>query len=292
MTTRPSVVGPATALPAVLRGAARQARIELRIQLFSPVVLGWLWLPAIGLFVLVFLRDQEVMDSAISLAQVGIPGLVAMSLISNGVISVAGQLMTERDDGTLLRAKTVPHGMLSHLLGNVFIFIAVSLGPILLLLVVASFLVDGVTPAGAGKWFTFAWVSVLGLLATLPIGAVLGASLRTPVLLAFVSLIVYGGMAISGIFYPISALPDWLQVIGRLLPTYWLGVGLRSALLPPEAVALELGGSWQVWQTVVALGLWSAVGVALAPTALRRMARRQSGSMVSAARDRIMARGY
>jgi ABC-2 type transport system permease protein len=279
-------------LPNVLRGAARQARIELRIQLLSPMVLGWLWLPIIGLVVLFFLRDQDVMGTAISLAQLGIPGMLAMTLISSGVLGVAGQLIAERDDGTLLRAKAVPHGMLSHLLGNVLIFTGTSLGPVLVLLLAAAVMVDGITPSTTAGWATFAWVGVLGLFATLPLGALIGALLRTPMMLAWASLIVYGGMAISGIFYPISALPGWLQVVGQSLPTYWLGVGLRSALLPPEAVALELGQSWHRWQTLGVLGTWAVLGLVLAPMALRRMARKQSGSQVAAARDRVISRGY
>lgn len=284
--------GPAAVLPTVLRGAVRHARIELRIQLFSPMVFSWLWFPIIGLVVLHFLREQNVMGTAISLAQLGIPGMLAVTLISGGVLGVAGQLVVERDDGTLLRAKAVPHGMLSHLLGNVLVFTGTSFGPVLALLVAASVMFDGITPSTVGGWATFAGVSVLGLFATLPLGALLGALLRTPVMLAWASLVVYAGMAISGVFYPISALPGWLQAVGQTLPTYWLGLGLRSALLPAGAVALELGHSWHVGQTVAVLGVWAVLGLALAPMALRRMARKQSGSQVAAARDRVMSRGY
>ncbi|MBK6869892.1 MAG: ABC transporter permease [Kineosporiaceae bacterium] len=276
----------------IARSALRQARIELRVQLTSWTALGWVMFPAIGLIVLFFLRDQEVMGSQVSLAQLGIPGLLAMNLISSGVMGVAGQLMTERDDGTLLRAKAIPHGMQAHLMANVLIFTGTSLIPVAALLVAASVLVDGVTPTSAGGWLRFVWVAVLGLFATLPIGALLGALMRSPVVLGISSLFLYGAMAISGIFYPLSALPGWLQWVGQCLPTYWLGIGLRSALLPPEAVALELGQSWRLWPMVVILGAWALVGLMFAPGALRRMARRQSGSQVAAARDRIMSRGY
>jgi ABC-2 type transport system permease protein len=281
-----------TGLRAALRGAVRQARIELRIQLFSPMILSWVAFPAIGLLVLYFLRGQEVMGSAVSLAQLGVPGLLTMSLVSSGVMGVAGQLITERDDGTLLRAKAVPNGMLSHLMANMLVFTGTSLVPLLGLLAVASVFVGGVTPQGAESWLTFTWVAVLGLFATLPAGALIGALMRSPVMLGWSSLVIYGAMAISGVFYPLSALPGWLQLVGQTLPTYWLGLGLRSALLPGEAVALEVGRSWHTWATAGVLGLWAVAGMTLAPIALRRMARRQSGSQVAAARDRVMAKGY
>ena len=44
-----------------------------------------------------------------------------------------------------------------------------------------------------------------------------------------------GLIAISGIFYPITALPGWLQWIAQVFPVYWLGLGMRSALLPDAA---------------------------------------------------------
>lgn len=276
----------------VLAGALRHARIECRIQLFSWMGLTWLVWPAIGLFVLFFLRDSAVMGSDVSLAQLGTPGVIAMYLISAGIMGVGGALMTEREDGTLLRAKAVPGGIAAHLLGAVITYSLVALVPILAVLAAAGLLIDGVVPASPARWALLVGVCVLGLSATLPVGAALGALLSGPMSLGIVAMTVYVSMAISGIFYPISALPGWLQVLGQALPTYWVGLGLRAAILPPEAVALELHASWQTPQTVLALLVWTAIGLVLAPIGLRRMARRQSGSAVSAARDRVMAKGY
>lgn len=277
---------------AMLRGAVRQTLIEIRIQMFSPMLASWLIMPGIGLLVLWFLRDSEVMGSEVSLAQLGIPGLLAMTIVTSGLIGIAGQLITERDDGTLLRAKAVPGGMPSRLIGDVLVNIATALGPMLLLLVLAGFMIDGIWPTGPLAWLTLLWVSILGLFATLPLGAVFGAMLRSPALLWTTALGTYGLLAISGIFYPLQALPGWLQGLAQALPVYWTGLGLRHALLPGEAVALEVGQSWRVLETAGMLGLWTVIGLVLAPIALRRMARRQSGSAVAAARERVLNQGY
>jgi len=87
---------------------------------------------------------------------------------------------------------------------------------------------------------------------------------------------------ISGLFYPLSALPEWLQWIGQAFPLYWLGLGMRSALLPWEMASAEIGGSWRHAETVVVLGMWALLGFVLAPIVLRRLARRESGSAVAA----------
>jgi ABC-2 type transport system permease protein len=101
---------------------------------------------------------------------------------------------------------------------------------------------------------------------------------------------IIGVTAVSGIFYPITALPGWLQGVAQMFPMYWLGLGLRSALLPGSLVVAELGDSWRHLETFVVLGVWSVIGLALAPVILRRMARRESGSAVAARRERAMSR--
>lgn len=277
---------------AVVGGALRQARVELRIQLFSWNVLSWLFFPAVGLAVLWFLRGTTIMGSELTVAQMGVPGVLAMSMISTGFMAVGGQLITEREDGSLLRAKSTPNGIPSHLLGNVFLTVATTFAPIAVFVLAATVLFGDATPQGAQGWATFAWVSLLGLVATLPAGAVFGALVRNVAVFGWATLVVYGSLAISGIFYPLSALPAWLQSVGQALPPYWIGLGLRSAFLPEAAVALEIGQSWRPLETVTALGLWAVAGLVLAPIALSRMARRQSGSAVAAARDRVMAKGY
>jgi ABC-2 type transport system permease protein len=65
---------------------------------------------------------------------------------------------------------------------------------------------------------------------------------------------------------------------------------MRSALLPPEAVAVEIGDSWRHLETVAVLGAWAVAGLLIAPLVLRRMARRESGSRVADRRERALQR--
>ena len=48
---------------------------------------------------------------------------------------------------------------------------------------------------------------------------------------------------------------------------------------------MEVGGSWRTAETVVILSAWAVIGALVTPRVLRRMARRQAGSQVQAARD-------
>lgn len=105
-----------------------------------------------------------------------------------------------------------------------------------------------------------------------------------------VTLPIIGVTAISGIFYPIFALPGWVQAIAQVFPIYWLGLGVRSAFLPDSAASVEIGESWRHLETVGVLGAWALVGLVLAPVVLRRMARKESGANMAARRQRALQR--
>lgn len=93
---------------------------------------------------------------------------------------------------------------------------------------------------------------------------------------------------ISGIFFPMTEGPEWLQWIAQVFPVYWLGLGMRAALLPDQFAALELGESWRHLETFAVLGVWSAIGLSLAPMVLHRMARKESGSVISERQKKAM----
>ncbi|MGC7101014.1 ABC transporter permease [Amycolatopsis lurida] len=97
-------------------------------------------------------------------------------------------------------------------------------------------------------------------------------------------------LAISGVFYPITAMPEWLQWLAQVFPVYWLGLDMRSAFLPDNAVAVEIGESWRHLETAAVLGAWAVIGLIVAPVVLRRMARRESGSVVAGRRDKTLQR--
>src|SRR5262249_19967196 len=139
------------------------------------------------------------------------------------------------------------------------------LADLAIFLVPAALLVPGLVTGGTRTWLAVAGVLALALLATLPLGAVLGAVFASPRAQGLLTLPILAVVGISGIFYPLAALPGWLQALGQVFPFYWLGLGMRAALLPDAAVAVELGDSWRHLSTVGVLAAWAVVGLLLAP---------------------------
>jgi ABC-2 type transport system permease protein len=278
-----------TTLHAVRLGA-RRGWTEFLLSLRSPQDQGFYVFVGLGTLGYLWLnRDSEVEGTSLLLPSVALPSILGGLLAFGVVIGPAYALAMEREDGTLLRLKAVPHGIRAYVTGQLLLH-SLGLLPMLAVIMIPSvFLFDDVTPQDASGWLTFAWVVALGMLATLPLGMILGSVVpSTQKVGSWGMLPVLVVTAISGIFFPIQALWGWVQAVAQVLPVYWIGLGLRSAFLPDAAAAVELGGSWRTGQTVLVLGAWAVVGWIVTPVVLRRMARRQSGSVVEQARQNAL----
>jgi ABC-2 type transport system permease protein len=279
-----------TPLMGAIRAGFARGRIELRHTFTNAQDLWTYFFPALALMVVMFfMRGSTVPGTAFSLSSRTLPSALGMLIAFGGLATVAGMLTIEREDGTLLRAKAIPHGMVGYLIGKIVLVSSMTLISLLLQLIPGLITLDGLKLTGPGL-LTLAWVVVLGLVATMPLGAVFGSVLSNPQSLGLIMLPIMALVAASGIFYPITNFPVWLQWIAQVFPVYWLGLGMRSALLPDELAAVEIGHSWRHLETAGVLGAWAVIGLVLAPIVLRRMARRESGSAVDARRQKAMQR--
>jgi len=274
---------------AVRTGFARGG-IELRQSLTNAMDLWTYLFPAVLLLgTIFFMRDASVPGTDFSLGARTLPSAFGMGLAFSGLVTVATLLVTDREDGTLLRAKATPNGMSGYLIGKIVLVGGMAVISLVIQLVPGLFLVDGLSVDATG-WLTLLWLVPLGFVATMPIGAVLGSVLDNPRNLGLIMLPMIGLVAISGIFYPISSMPGWLQGVAQVFPIYWLGLGMRSVFLPDALAAVELSHSWRHLEAAGALSAWAVLGLLLAPVILRRMARRESGSSVAARREKAMQR--
>ncbi|KQZ07754.1 ABC transporter [Agromyces sp. Root1464] len=278
-----------TAVAPALRAGLGRGLIELRQAFTGMELVNQLLWPVATLAAVFFLRDIAIGSTGYRLGTIILPGALGM-FVALGALLVVQQLAADREDGTLLRAKASPNGIRAYLIGKLVQISATILAYLAIILIPGVFLVSGLEIADPTSWITFAWVLLLGLVATQTIGAMLGSVVATPRGAGYLSLPVLGLIAISGIFAPITGLPDWLQWIAQVFPVYWLGLGMRASFLPDEAAIVEIGESWRHLETAAVLGAWAVVGLVLAPVVLRRMARRESGSSVARRRERAMQR--
>lgn len=256
-------------------------------SLKSPQDQGFYLFMALGVLGYLFIRRDTVIDEVgLTIPQVSMPSILGALLAFGIVIGPAYQLAMDREDGTLLRAKAVPHGMGGYVTSQL-LYHSLGLVPMLIVILIPGFLLfDGLMQRGATGWLTMLWVLLLGLAAMLPLGIIIGAlvpSTQKVGTWGMMPVMILAG--ISGIFFPIQSLWGWVQVVAQVFPMYWVGLGMRSAFLPDAALAIEVGQSWRTGATVAVLTAWAIVGIVACPPVLRRMARRQSGAAVQAARE-------
>ncbi|MCS7480941.1 ABC transporter permease [Umezawaea endophytica] len=270
-----------------LRAGWDRGVVELRQSFTNGADLwGHFFWPLLMVGVTVFLRDRTF--AGFQLGALVLPSILGMNA-SMAMVSMSQQLTADREDGTLLRARATPNGLVVHLVGKI---ISVSGGLVVdlaIFLVPALLLVPGLA-VDAASWPTLAWVLALGLAAALPIGAVLGSVFTSTRSQGLLTLPILGLIGISGVFYPVTALPEWVQGVAQVFPVYWMGLGTRSALLPDSAAVVEIGESWRHLETVGVLSAWTVLGLLVAPIVLKRMARRESGSTVAGRREKALQR--
>ena len=255
-----------------------------RIQQQPPVRAGHRLLHrrrrSILVLVLYLNRNNTVEGTDVSVAWFMLPGVLALAVFISGAYGIATVLATEREDGTLLRLKSVPYGIVGYVAGQtvrVTLEIAFSM---LLILVPALFIVPGLLSEGLG--------GVLGAVGYIALGPDRRAAARLRHRLGLPQ------PALRRRLGHARARRRRLDV-RNLLPAGVdgdLGAGRRAAaadLLAGSRAcarrccrrrrsAVEIDGSWRTLATIGVLLAWAVVGLALAPVLLRRMARRESGS--------------
>lgn len=275
-----------------IRCGLGRGRREFLNSLRNPGDVGYYVIGTLVFVVVLYLnRATQIEGAGITVALLIFPGVIALVASFSALMGLATVVATEREDGTLLRCKAMPHGLRGYVVGQVTRTGLEALFSLALLLIPAVLIVGELRDTDPLGVLQMMVVLVLGLAGCVSIGLAIGSFFKNPRAVGGWGFLIMGGLIfISGLFAPITTLPSWLQVIGQIFPLYWIGLGLRSGLLPDTAVGIEVGESWRTWETFAALGGWAALGMVLAPVLLRRMARRESGSGVAERRQAAMQR--
>ncbi|WP_373299827.1 ABC transporter permease [Streptomyces albospinus] len=264
------------------RAGLRRGGIEVRHLLRNrKEFVSYLSNVVVALMVASFIHD-DLPGTHIPAAHLTIAGFAAYLLFQVGLINLPQILVTERDEGTLLRLRATPGGIPAYLVAKSVLIVVMAVGIITVLLGAAALLVNGPLPHSPGGWLTLIWVIALGLLAVVPLGAAIGAVLpNAREALAMIMLPAMALLVTSGAMFPIGRLPVVVQDVASFFPLRWMAQGVRSALLPDAARAVELSGSWQLPTVALVLAGWAVAGFLLAVPLLRRAARRESGSRLT-----------
>jgi ABC-2 type transport system permease protein len=209
--------------------------------------------------------DATLGTTDITFAQYFFAGMIASGILYTSFQNLAIAIPMERDDGTLKRLQGTPMPSASYFVGKIGMVFVAYVAQVVILLLVGVLLYDIDLPSSADRWFTFVWVSVLGLIGATLLGIAYSVVPRSGRgASAMVAPVVLVLQFISGVFFYFPDLPTWMQRLASIFPLKWLTQAMRYVFLPDSAESLEVGGSWNLGMCAFMLVLWAVIGFVLA----------------------------
>jgi ABC-2 type transport system permease protein len=249
-------------VPSALQLGIRRGSLEIKqfmrqresvvFTLLFPVIL-------LAIFGSVF---KDTIAPGVTFSQYFVAGMIASGLVNTGFQALAIMIPVERDFGTLKRLRGTPMPASSYFIGKTILVLISTVIQIILLLGFGLLFFGLELPSDASKWFTFAWLVVLGSACSTALGIAFsivpksgrGAS-------AVVSPIVIILQFFSGVFFVFTQLPSWMQQVAAIFPLKWLTQGMRSVFLPDSFAGQEVAKSWESEKTLAILLVWLAIGI-------------------------------
>jgi ABC-2 type transport system permease protein len=165
-----------------------------------------------------------------------VPGLVAMILFQTATSLTALAIVKERERGTIEQLIVTPIRSWELIVAKIIPYILVSFANTILIMAVGIFLFG--VPMRGSLVLLFSLVG-LYLLPTLGLGLLISTAARTQQQAQLMTMpIMLPSMLLSGVFFPTSSLPVFLQAIGNLLPLTYFVIILRSIVI--KGVGLDM----------------------------------------------------
>jgi ABC-2 type transport system permease protein len=193
-----------------------------------------------------------------------VPGIVAMSIMQLGIFGVVFALLQFRQQGVLRRLKAAPVNPAQFLFAQVSTRLTVSVLQTLVILLAGMILFDlAVGNGDVTSWVLVLVLAVFGGVLFVTMGLAISGVARTEEVAAPVTnLISLPMMFLSGVFFPLDALPGVLTAVTQFLPLTYLADAMR-------AVVTDGAGITEIWGELAGLAAWTAVVFAAATRLFR-----------------------
>jgi ABC-2 type transport system permease protein len=190
-----------------------------------------------------------------------IPGLMGMVLYFLTALFTSMSIVREREQGTIEQLIVTPIKPLELIIGKIAPYVFIAFFDVLEVLAIGVFWFGVPIRGSLGLLLG---LSALFLLTSLGIGIFISSVANTQqeaMLLAFLTM--FPSIFLGGFFFPIEAMPGWLQVITYVIPLRYMLVVIRGIIL--KGVGMQI-----LRQEVVALSIFGVAIMLLAATRFRK----------------------
>ena len=201
------------------------------------------------------LKVEDVQARAQNYLAFVVPGLLAMSLMSISIAGSGFNIVEYRRKGILKRLFVTPIKP-KHFIGGLVISRAIiCVVQLSIVLAIGVFLLK---LSIAGNIASLLAIILLGTAVFLSIGFCLGSIAKTQeTIQAIGNLVTFPQMLLSGIFYPIDALPQIVQPAAKLLPLSYVATSFREIIVNGASLL-------DILPNVLALVVWGVIALLLA----------------------------
>ncbi|GED83925.1 ABC transporter permease [Streptomyces sp. 6-11-2] len=208
-----------------LTTAGYRAQVRDKTTVFFTFAFPLIFLVVFGL---VF-RGRSVEESGFSYLSYTAAGVLSWGVANAAVFGIGFTLMQWRADDILRMIRMSP-APLSSVIGSRYV-LALGVGLVQSVLFVGVAMLPGFDLVPASRWPLLIPVMVLGITTFLLLGVIIGSIADTPESVAGIANFLMLPMAfLSGSFFPLDAMPDWLQKVSLIMPLRYLNDAVSAAL--------------------------------------------------------------
>ena len=172
------------------------------------------------------LDAQSVDSSSLKYIDFLLPGILALSIMISAVIGLATIMVDWRQRGILRRLKLTPIPLGEFFAARIAASLVVAIMQVVVLLAFGR-IAFGIHISSTA-WAAIP-VALAGCLCFLAMGFAIGSVVSNPETGDAVSNVITNPMMfLSGTFFPVSAMPSFVQAVARVLPLYYMANGLRD----------------------------------------------------------------
>jgi ABC-2 type transport system permease protein len=191
-----------------------------------------------------------------------VPGLIAYIAMLTAVVSTALSIVREKEAGTMEQVRMAPLGPFAYVIGKTIPYFLISLASAAAIVVASIALFD--LPM-RGSWLLLLGSVSLFLVGALAIGVLISTVAETQQVAFQIAILssYLPTLMLSGFIFPITSMPEPLQLVTYAVPARYFLTVLRGIVLKGVGAAM-------FWQELAALAVFAAVILTLASLRLHR----------------------
>ncbi len=157
------------------------------------------------------------------------PAVIALTVFMGTIQTMGHAIAGERQDGTLVRILMTPMSKGAIILGKTLHQVILQLARAVVL-ILGAILLLGVTMNGS--WLLVAIVLAMFTFGAVGLGMAISAVSEDMISFQAISMLIgFPSMFATGVFYPLSSVPDWMRWIAYMVPLSYANDAMRTIMI-------------------------------------------------------------